>query len=82
MEKKNLRPRKEDVRDISEKIESYLNIVNKTTRDMVPKAITLYIIEELKAFIDKELLSLIFNDSIDHYVCFSTDNHINFIWTL
>lgn len=69
-DKKKLSPREEEVHDISEKIESYLNIVKKTTRDMVPKAVTLYIINELKAFIDTELLALIVNDTNDIYVSF------------
>lgn len=61
-------PHDEIVRSISEKIDSYMRIVKKTTRDMVPKAITLYVIQELEAFIDRELLALIFTDSSDEYV--------------
>lgn len=61
-------PHDKIVRDISEKIDSYMCIVRKTTRDMVPKAITLYVINELEAFIDRELLALIFTDSNDEYV--------------
>lgn len=61
-------PHDKIVRDISEKIDSYMRIVRKTTRDMVPKAITLYVINELEAFIDRELLALIFTDSNDEYV--------------
>lgn len=31
-------------------------IVRKTTRDMVPKAITLYVIKELKDYIETQLI--------------------------
>lgn len=44
------------VNEVYEKIDSYLAIVRKTTRDMVPKAITLYIIKELKDFIENRLI--------------------------
>lgn len=46
----------ENVVAIYEYIESYMRIVRKTTTDMVPKAITLYVIKELQDYIDNNLL--------------------------
>lgn len=48
-----------EVDAIYEKIESYMRIVKKTARDMVPKAITLYIINQLKDYINDELLKVL-----------------------
>ncbi|KAG4066391.1 hypothetical protein HA402_010407, partial [Bradysia odoriphaga] len=36
-------------------VDSYMSIVKKTTRNMVPKAITLYIIKELDDYINRRL---------------------------
>ncbi|XP_055296155.1 dynamin-like isoform X2 [Sitodiplosis mosellana] len=44
------------VGDIYEKIDSYMRIVKKTTRDMVPKAITLYVVKELQDYINDKIL--------------------------
>lgn len=51
-----MNPRYQDVEDIYEKIGSYMRIVKKTMCDMVPKAITLFIIRRLQAFIQKDLI--------------------------
>lgn len=64
------------VDDLSEKIVSYMDIVKKTTLDMIPKAIEKYIIQELKQFVDTGLLALIFIDSNDDEYVRSTDNQI------
>ncbi|XP_031633953.1 dynamin-like [Contarinia nasturtii] len=45
-----------EVEVIYEKIDSYMRIVKKTTRDMVPKATTLYVIKELQEYINNTLL--------------------------
>lgn len=44
-----------EVDDVFRKIRKYMTIVRKTARDMVPKAIKLYIIDDLKDFIHTEL---------------------------
>lgn len=38
-------------------VDSYMRIVTKTTRDMVPKAIMMLIINNVKDFINGELLA-------------------------
>lgn len=48
-------PLDEDVDDLFEKIVSYMQIVDKTTIDLVPKAITLYIIKRVETFINIDL---------------------------
>lgn len=58
----------EDVLDICKKVDAYMNIVKETTRHMVPKAITLYIIRELENFINNDLLTTITSDSNEKYV--------------
>lgn len=50
---------REEIDDLYGKINKYMAIVKKTTRDMVPKAIKLYIIDELKRFIDDDLQILV-----------------------
>lgn len=45
------------VETIRNLVESYMRIVTKTTRDMVPKAIMMLIINNLKDFINGELLA-------------------------
>lgn len=47
----------DDVEDIYEKVGSYMRIVKKTACDMVPKAITLFIIRNLQEFIQNDLLT-------------------------
>lgn len=59
-----LSPHAEDIEDIFEKIGSYMRIVKKTMCDMVPKAITLFIIRKLQQFIQKDLLS----ESVSKYL--------------
>lgn len=46
---------KQDVSECHEKVTKYMSIVKKTARDMVPKAIKLYIIDNLKDYIQKDL---------------------------
>lgn len=58
----------EDVLDIYHKINTYMNIVKTTIRDMVPKAITLYIIRHLEKYISTDLLMEILNVPEDTYV--------------
>lgn len=50
----NSKTRKE-IDDLHGKINKYTAIVKKTARDMVPKAIKLYIIDELERFIKNDL---------------------------
>lgn len=56
------------VDDIYEKIDSYMGIVKKTTRDMIPKAITLYIVKELQNYIKDNLLLTLLALPNDKYV--------------
>lgn len=65
-----LSPHAEDIEDIFEKIGSYMRIVKKTMCDMVPKAITLFIIRKLQQFIQKDLLS----ESVSKYLEGDQDN--------
>lgn len=57
-----------EVNDIYEKIDSYTRIVRKTARDMIPKAITLYIIKELINYINKDLLVSLLAIPCEDYV--------------
>lgn len=59
---------KRTVNDIYERVDSYMRIVRKTTRDMVPKAITLYIIKELQDYINDKILMDFLDLSNDEYV--------------
>lgn len=59
---------KRTVKVIYEKVDSYMRIVRKTTRDMVPKAITLYIIKELQDYINDKILMDFLDHSNDEYV--------------
>lgn len=52
----DLGPLEEDVDKTYDEISSYMNIVKKTMFDMVPKAITLYVIRNLEKFIKTDLL--------------------------
>lgn len=54
------------VLDIYEKLRMYERIVKTTLGDMVPKAITLYIIKELRKFIDSDLWVLTLASSNDY----------------
>lgn len=63
-----MRPPIEDIFDIHDKVNAYMRIVNKTVRDMIPKAITLLIIRELEKYINTELLMVILNVPNDNYV--------------
>lgn len=45
------------VETIRNLVDSYMRIVTKTTRDMVPKAIMMLIINNVKGFINGELLA-------------------------
>lgn len=45
------------VETIRNLVDSYMRIVTKTTRDMVPKAIMMLVINNLKDFINSELLA-------------------------
>lgn len=60
---------------IYEKIDSYLRIVKKTIRDMVPKAITLYIIKELQDYINNKLLIVLLSLPNDDYVSILISNN-------
>lgn len=46
---------KRDVSECFEKVSKYMAIVRKNACDMVPKAIKLYIIDDLKNFIQTDL---------------------------
>lgn len=45
------------VETIRNLVDSYMRIVTKTTRDMVPKAIMMLIVNNIKDFINGELLA-------------------------
>lgn len=45
------------VETIRNLVDSYMRIVTKTTRDMVPKAIMMLVINNVKEFINGELLA-------------------------
>lgn len=66
--KEDVSPPHADVQDIYKKVNSYMNIVKKTIRDMVPKAMTLYIINNLEKFINTELLMQILDAPKNGYV--------------
>lgn len=56
---------KRDVSECHEKVVKYMTIVKKTARDMVPKAIKLYIIDNLKDYIQKDLAPTLLDPEID-----------------
>lgn len=60
------------VETIRNLVDSYMRIVTKTTRDMVPKAIMMLIINNVKEFINGELLAHLYASgdqvSIDLYL--------------
>lgn len=59
------------VETIRNLVDSYMRIVTKTTRDMVPKAIMMLVINNVKEFINGELLAHLYASgdqvSIDLY---------------
>lgn len=59
------------VETIRNLVDSYMRIVTKTTRDMVPKAIMMLVINNVKEFINGELLAHLYASgdqvSIDSY---------------
>jgi len=58
------------VETIRNLVDSYMKIVTKTTRDLVPKTIMLLIINNAKDFINGELLAHLYasGDQVKHYV--------------
>lgn len=56
---------KQDVSECYEKVIEYMEIVKKTSRDMVPKAIKLYIIDDLKDFIQNDLAPGLLGPDVD-----------------
>lgn len=52
---------------VNEAIDSYMSIVKKTACDMIPKAISLYIINELKRVVNIEMQIKIL-EKVDTYV--------------
>lgn len=58
------------VETIRNLVDSYMRIVTKTTRDMVPKAIMMMIINNIKDFINGELLAHLYasGDQVRHIV--------------
>lgn len=56
------------VETIRNLVDSYMRIVTKTTRDMVPKAIMMLVINNLKEFINGELLAHLY--AVTDQVCF------------
>lgn len=75
-------PPAEYIFDIYDKLNAYMRIVKKTTRDMFPKAVTLYIIDELEKYINTDLLLVIMDIPRDNYVriCCDYFNHLQFNW--
>lgn len=63
-------PTDADVRGVFSKISSYMQIVEKITIHMFPKAIILYIIREVEKFINTKLLVQIVNDIGEDNVSF------------
>lgn len=58
------------VETIRNLVDSYMKIVTKTTRDLVPKTIMLLIINNAKDFINGELLAHLYasGDQVKHHV--------------
>jgi len=58
------------VETIRNLVDSYMKIVTKTTRDLVPKTIMHLIINNAKDFINGELLAHLYasGDQVKHYV--------------
>lgn len=62
-EKHKLNPRYDE---ILKSIKNYLEIVKKSQLDMVPKAIKLYIIDELEYYIESELPPILFDPNANY----------------
>lgn len=60
------------VETIRNLVDSYMKIVTKTTRDMVPKSIMMLIINNVKDFINGELLAHLYaqGDQVEYYLEF------------
>lgn len=56
------------VDDMYQKIDSYMRIVRKTARDMVPKAITFFVINALQDYISDKLMMDFLGLPTDEYV--------------
>lgn len=54
-----------DVNECHEKVTKYMSIVKKTACDMVPKAIKLYIIDNLKEYIQNDLQPTLLDLELD-----------------
>lgn len=65
---------KTDVNDFYNKIKKYLAIVEKTLRDMIPKAIKLYIIDQLKEYIRDEMPPALYDSSQVNLVSTEADD--------
>lgn len=66
------------VETIRNLVESYMGIVNKTCRDLVPKTIMLLIINNCKDFINGELLAHLY--ATGEQVILATQKLIKFIY--
>lgn len=64
------------IKDIYRHIDAYIRIVQKTLHDMVPKAITHYIIHDLFKFINEDLFKPIYQSSKEEYVSISINQSI------
>lgn len=67
-----------DVSECHEKVIKYMEIVKKTARDMVPKAIKLYVIDNLKAFIENDLQPKLLVPEVDLVSLSSSKRSIHF----
>lgn len=56
---------KRDVSECHEKVVKYMAIVKKTLRDMVPKAIKRYIIDNLNDYIQKDLAPMLLDPEVN-----------------
>lgn len=70
------------VETIRNLVDSYMKIVTKTTRDMVPKAIMMLIINNAKDFINGELLAHLYAQGDQVYTKFNLKNKQNLIQEL
>lgn len=59
------------VETIRNLVDSYMRIVSKTTRDMVPKGIMMMVINDVKNFINGELLAHLYasGDQVSVHFC-------------
>lgn len=70
-------PTDKDIRCVLKKVASYMQIAEKTTVHIVPKAITYHVIREVEKFINTDLLVEIVNDIDAHEVSFFI---VYFLW--